>query len=332
MEKTFEFKLVPATSIPFYLQRSSTRDLPPFLPKVSFSLRENWTESTQHKTFNYLEATLRIEQDDPRLRAIDIYTQYSGIHTLLIKHAPPIYPGGLAFYFFNGNWDDLKDREVDENEKVKTLVYSVDYAVASGLFAYSSAYKTSPNSELKLGMVKGKENPYSKDNHYSVRNFSLFFPVGNKNSDSNKFALDSKNPLCNRTFIFTDPHPIPFAIYNVWGYFNDDLGRGMANKPVLLAAEVYRPDHILVGKIVKKEARSTLGTGGISLWVYTIRYLTSMFPVQVAEVTTKAHLLNYEIGRWVLAHKDNDGNWYIVPSSIHYWKDVVDFYRKSGVL
>lgn len=318
------FKMMPITSVLFKLQRFQIVTPHP-LPSTSLTLSEKWNEGINFKKFKHLEIKFKVTQDDPRLKALNIYTQFCGIQTILIKHAPrTIFPGGMKFYEVEGDyWDNKEDRVLEEGStEIETIIHPVDFVVASGLFAQSLIHKGSQNGTIKIGMVKGSED-HTKTIAYDSKDFIVIVPLGTQGSSSSGFALDSNNPICKRTFIFTDFHPIPFAIYGVWGYFNDNLGGNFANVPVGLAFAIYQPEHLRVGKIVKRIA----SFGGKSPFAYTVRYPTSLHPISFDTLETEKHLLKYEIGRWVLVQKDQENRWYIIPSSIHYWKDVVDFFR-----
>ena len=319
--------MVHETSIIYHMTKAR-KFRPGFLPDVDISLEEIYTDGMTEDRFKHLQITVKVSQDDPRLKALDIYTQYSGVHTLLIKHAPrTIDPGSKEFYRAFRLFDDQQDECLDsEDDQVNTYIWPTSYAVATGLEAESLIHEGEPEGEIKIGMVQGNETG-KEENPYNTGEYLTRVPLGTVGSPDVTFALDSNNSLCEKTFIFTDPHPIPFASYCVWGYFNDtfDWTPPLNMAPIGLASQIYQPNHLLVGKIIKVEEESGFDPG----YYYIIRYVTQIFPVLLFNtLRTQKHLLEYPVGRWVLLQKDKERKWYIVTSSSHYWKDAVDYFRK----
>lgn len=277
--------------------------------------------------FEELKITVTISEDDPTFKAFDVYTQYSGICSVLIKHAPHWFSEPVrAAYYLTPTWDDMEDRKLDANEQyAKEIEYPANYIAAVMLRAHSRLMEGSDGGTMEIGMCKGSEYGFgggysgaSSDGKFviSLGDHMVYDPSGE--SAGSKFALESHNPLSEVTFTFTDKHPIPFASYNLWGYFDDATVRN----PVFLDYNVYEPDYLRVGQII-----SRTGNGPYS---YGIKVVENLRGFSASITSVAGCLLKYEIGRWVLLAKVSSGIWKIVPSSEHYWEDAVDYLRRCA--
>jgi len=343
-----EMQKYTTLELPIQIESGGTKGIP--LPSFSLSLKEvtvngnsryadqEITESfNANEKFDYLEITLTIGGDDPRLKAIDVYTQYAGINTLLIKHSCKfVYPAGMAFYRMYSEWDDLEDRKLEVQESVATVLRRPPgYIAASGLRAKSWPIEGSPNSEVVIGMCKGNESINDEEKYFYGKSdedailsvdlgHTLEFDPSNMASGC---AINSNNPLTSYTYIWRDYHPIPLSAYNVWGYINDDLGRGLSDPlqtPYFLCAATYRPEWLKAGKIINRS-----GTGPYN---YIVRCITSFDGGRYnwENIFVTGILMKYNLGRWVLLSKSRSGPWNIIPSSSYYWMNAVDFLRDLG--
>lgn len=346
MPEELELQMIPTTELELQISRFASSNLDPnSIPPVScnLSLREVMKAGGK---LDRLEIEISFDGDDPRLRGINIYTQYSGVCTLLITHGPRyIYPTSMAFYALYPGWDNEIDRVIDPGESVETeFEEPVNYSAAKGLYAHSFTIEGNEGGSIQVGMIRGKENDQSESSFYggtggtSVISVSLGQKVVSVETRSTTFAINSHNPICERTYTFKDYHPIPIAIYNVWGFFNDQFGSNWEdpiNHGICLADFVYQPENLKAGKIVSKSY-----TG--SHYIFEVKCYTQFYPeVRFDSCTTGPELMNYEVGRWVLISRtektpigsDNSvvGKWHIIPSSQHYWKDAVDYFRKFEI-
>jgi hypothetical protein len=302
-----------------------------------FANKEIEERFNENEEFDYLEIELTIGGDDPRIKLLDIYTQYAGMRTLLIKHSPKnVYPLGMAFYNYYDDWDDLPDRTLEVGEVPPTIFKSpASYAGATGFKAISSPLIGSENGEITVGMCRGNELNSEEKNFYGKpgEKIILFLDLGHtlefdpKNMKSG-CAINSKNPLTSYTYIWRDYHPIPFSVYMVWGYVNDTLGRKTSNPlvhPYGFCFALYTTEWLKAGEII-----SRTGGGPSSLYNYVVRCVSGINGTTFLfeNISVPGILMKYEIGRWVILSKTKGGPWEIIPSSGYYWEQAVDYLRR----
>jgi len=346
---SLEIQMQKITTFELPMQRPSemitvSKSVP--LPSFNLSLEEitkngnsRYADGSMNETFDadeefdYLKITFTIGGDDPRIKAFDVYTQYSGIRTVLIKHtSKSIWPLGIMFYFFYPDWDDWQDRMLTVGQVVPTtMIEPADYVGASGLLAKSWTKEGSENGEITLGMCRGNDSG-AKTSFYGGPDdlgglaadlgHTIEFDPGGMGSGC---ALESHNPICSYTYIWKDYHPIPFACYNIWTYINDDLGRGYFQfmlEPYGVAFATYQPEWLKAGIIV-----GITGSGPYNYSVKCIR-MSNNGVLSSDLMAVIGVFLHYEIGRWVILSKEGTDKWHIIPSSGLYWEKAVEFLRE----
>jgi len=427
----FEFQAMPMAyvQLPMTNSPSSTSESIP-LPNATISFEEIKIGDK----FDRLEITIKIDED-PRLKAVDVFTQYGGINFLLIKHAPRACSAGknpMNFYAFYPNWDNWEDRVLaTERSDPDEMEIPVDYETVSGLFAVGMTKETSaptdpavPDtdlaelaaarlvvtgleerkaelmiemaeltdegelatveqirelinvnkeivtaesevagifqemrrisySKLELGMVKGQERTTDSPSYYGkegnvVLTARFTDPEGGDEplpwkAETTGFYMNSENPLGHYTFVFTDYHPIPLAVYSVVGYLDDAFDDHDYNPkyvPRWLALASYNPEYLKAGIITSREDGGPLASlsSGSALrgrWnIHIVKVINSLASKgsslyqAPSYITTGLELLEYEIGRWVVIQKASNGVWYIIPTSSAYWEDAVDYFRE----
>lgn len=339
-ERTVEYSMVPVTEVPVKLEKwKNPGDLKiGNFPDVSIALNENFIgeEGDPSYKFENLEITVSVHDDDPRLKAIDIYTQFAGICTICIKHTPIVTTTIARLYSFFPRWNDTADRVQDIGETVPTtFVNPVNYLSAMSPRAHSKIHEENESggtARVEIGMARGNDDSYTgSGGSGSSKDVTISVPIGNKVEDGDggtsndlNFALECHNPLYEVTFVFKDTHPIPFSTYMVWCYFNDDFeGKLPIGQPICLDYQIYSPDHLRVAKIISREA---VDPG----YMYGVKYLSSVNPFAMSTMDNLGpFILKYEIGRWVLLSKKEGGGWVILPTSSHYWEDIVDYIRRG---
>jgi len=348
MSEEQEIQMMENTTFELPMQKLLDGPLPksPPLPSFTLSLKEitrrgGWRFADGRKElqeqfnadeeFDHLEIKFTIGGDDPRIKAFDVYTQYSGINTVLIKHAPKnIWPCGIAFYAAVPDWDDQQDRILGVGEIRPTkLEGPASYARATGLKAKSWTKEVSENGELILGICRNSLNSYGQigeegrlvaDLGHTVE----FDPI-NMNSGC---ALESHNPICSYEYTWRDYHPIPYASYNIWAYINDTLGRSWLSFPAFepygVAFATYQPEWLKAGVIIER-------TRANKVYSYSIKCIKANESGISSElVTITGVFMKYDIGRWVLLCKGEKSSWNLIQTSGKYWLDAVDWLRRTS--
>jgi len=344
MSEEIEIQMMKNTTfeLPMQTLRSGSSPKSPPLPSFTLSLREvtirgGWRfadgREQIEKSFNeneeldYLEIKLTIGGDDPRIKAFDVYTQYSGVRTVLIKHAPPtIWPCGINFYKVFSDWDDTQDRILKVGEvRPTTISTPTEYSSATGLRAKSWPLEGSENGKITVGLCRGRgdsgeNNYYGKSNDVPTLSLDLGHTLEyDPDNMGSGCVLESHNPICSYTYIWEDSHPIPFASYNVWGYINDASYGNMS--PFGLAFACYQPQWLKAGRIV--------GRSGSGPYDYSIRCIRiEGNKISSDLVSVSGVLLRYEVGRWLLLSRKGSETWHIIPTSQSYWENAVDWLRK----
>lgn len=344
MSEEQEIQMMKNTTFELPMERLSDGSVPkgPPIPSFTLSLKEVTKYGTKisigdrvnlNEEFDYLEIKLTIGGDDPRIKAFDIYTQYSGIQTILIKHAPKnIWPLGIRFYGGFPNWDSLKDRILTVGQVVPTkMSQPANYVSATGLRAKSWTLEGSKDGELTVGMYRGKSNEGGKTGSYfDLEAGHLSLDLGHTlefdpEDMTSGCALESHNPICSYEYTWKDYHPIPFASYNVWARIDADLGQGGVQRPYGVAFIHYQPEWLKAGTIIGRSGSGPFG--------YEIRCVRSDGKKITSElVTISGVLMKYEIGRWVLLSKQEADTWHIIPTSQLYWENAVDYFREASGL
>jgi len=348
MSEEQEIQIMKNTTLELPLEKLSADPLPrsPALPSFTLSLKEvttggDWRfadgRTELQKQFNdgeeldYLEIKFTIGGDDPRIKAFDVYTQYSGINTVLIKHAPAVWPCGTAFYKAIPDWDHQQDRILNVGEVRPTkLEGPASYRRATGLKAKSWPLEGSENGQITVGMCRGRSdeggssfNLYGQFGEAAILSVDLghtleFDPSGM----SSGCALESHNPICSYEYTWRDSHPIPFASYNIWGRIHDwSFGNLL---PYHLVSAYYQPEWLKAGTIVSRSEYH-------SVYSYTVRCVViSGDKVSSQRITVTGVLMKYNAGRWVLLSKQGENTWHIIPTSQLYWKNAVDYLRQTS--
>ena len=351
MAEEQEIQIMKNTTFELPLEKLSANPLPrsPALPSFTLSLKEvtkggDWRfadgRETLQKQFNddeeldYLEIKFTIGGDDPRIKGFDVYTQYSGINTVLIKHtSKSMWPCGIVFYAFNPDWDKQQDRilEVGEIRPTK-LIGPASYRRATGLMAKSWPLEGSENSQITIGMCRGKSDEGGSSDTYGKfgetgllsadLGHTLEFDLGNMSSGC---ALESHNPICTYEYTWKDYHPIPFASYNVWGRISDVSFGNLT--PYCLAFAHYQTEWLKAGIIISRMPQ--VGVGGP--YTYEIRCVRiNGEDISSELITITGVLMKYEIGRFVLLSKQGENTWSIIPTSQLYWENAVDWIRRTS--
>jgi len=340
---SFEISMVPNTIIEMALEKESF-SFGEEQSNVSISLQETYGAKDaygEQGEFEYLEVVVDVGSDDPTLKDLDVYTQYTGLNTIKIKHGCHfIWPGAFVLYGFYPDWDQSEDRIFENPTIKKDLGWPADYMVASGLRAYSITEKCGLNGTVVVGMIKGNETSKGERSYYKAEDSMIIqVQLGGYITQETKeegtesgFYMHSNNPLCERTYTFKDRHPIPGSVYQVWGHFcsaipsmaSGKMTSNSVNDPVWLCYAVYDPDWLKAGIVIKREE------AGRSRYIYTIR--TNGMPAEII-ITSKVRIV-YELGAFVVLQKGDDDQWYITPSSRKYWELAVDFntYQKKNLI
>ncbi len=150
LTEEFEFQAMPMAYVQLPMTKSTSiksKSIP--LPNATIEFEEIFIGVK----FDRLEITVKIDED-PRLKAVDIFTQYGGINFLAIKHAPRICSAGpnpMNFYAFYPTWDDWTDRVLTaERPDSEELRIPVNYGAVSGLFAVGMTKETSSPTDPQV--------------------------------------------------------------------------------------------------------------------------------------------------------------------------------------
>jgi len=252
--------------------------------------------------------------EDPRLKAISIYTCFSPKLVTALKHGPEIVycqilPVRNTYSGLGANTPDVTDYSQDEN-----------------------FIEVKENSRSEIGMIRGGPEGIKFGSYYSYENYiieSTMFknsPGSYSGSIPNRaFAIDSKNPICDKQFEIFDTKPIPSDIYSVWGYYNDITLLEPHERERVLATPGDRPENYAMLLTYQEYNRPNARCGVI---VETnLQTGNNMYRVLSpnGEITwAMGQFSPYSKGTFVLMGLGSNGMWYIVPSSAYYWGKVIE--------
>ena len=314
-------------------------------PNNPFGINLSISEKFIGEQFDYMQIDFSVSNSDPRLRAVDIYTQYSGCRSILVKHFPLFWPNGIIHKNMFPTWSNSSDRVLEEGSTgVKEITEYVDYNGATGLNAHSYRKVLSPEGTLTLGMLRGTEpdqnnelpwlNPETGINRILVKlSEHKVLETGNEPGDSIAIS-DHFNPMCEVSFELEDRHPIPCSVYMIDYYWIDNDG---TYKKETIPGQLYNPDHLKAGEIISKT-----GSPG-KKFMYSIRVVTAgnSNGLSWETLVVDNQWGNFEVGQFVIVCKigslsspvkgepePEPVGWTIQYSSKLYWRRAVEFLRE----